>query len=226
MPGNSNDTFHLDSIPTDVLLEWRQILDLLWSDPKPGDGCEPNMYRGGGCYWGPDVTRKILEKHDWTLIIRSHECKEEGFDYCHDRKVCFYSTGSVLRSSLDCYDGLLGANYFFCIELLRYGKQSRCLCENPYQSTAIDRAIHLHSSNTQIIDSMGTVSRDEPTLDSNHYAFFYLHARVSYVEEQALKNLVEKFSANKSRLLEVFVRHDPDQTGATRTAISPRYPLK
>ena len=55
---------------------------------------------------------------------------------------------------------------------------------------------------------------------------FLFHVRVSYVEEQALKNLVEKFSANKSRLLEVFVRHDPDQTGAIKTAVSSRYPFK
>ena len=37
--------------------------------------------------------------------------------------------------------------------------------------------------------------------------------RVSYVEEQAMKNLIEKFTANKSQLMEEFKRRDPKHTG-------------
>jgi hypothetical protein len=85
---NSNaNPLDTSSVSTDILFEWRQILDLVWSDPKSSDGCEPNTYRGGGCYWGPNITQKILTKHNWSLLIRSHECKEEGFDYSHDHKV-------------------------------------------------------------------------------------------------------------------------------------------
>ncbi|XP_077891201.1 serine/threonine-protein phosphatase with EF-hands 1 isoform X3 [Ictidomys tridecemlineatus] len=67
--------------------EWEQVVDILWSDPRGRKGCYPNTSRGGGCYFGPDVTSKILNKYQLKMLIRSHECKHDGYEICHDGKV-------------------------------------------------------------------------------------------------------------------------------------------
>lgn len=84
-----------------MCLYFFQIFNLLWSDPQPSDGCYPNTLRGAGTYFGPDVTKQFLEKHNLMFIVRSHECKIDGYEEIHNRKVSFYFYFSNTYTVLD-----------------------------------------------------------------------------------------------------------------------------
>ncbi|GAB1604492.1 hypothetical protein Ahia01_000730700 [Argonauta hians] len=66
---------------------WEHVMDLLWSDPKNPNGCYANDFRSTGKYFGPDVTEEFLRTNGLLLIIRSHECKPNGYEYTHNRNV-------------------------------------------------------------------------------------------------------------------------------------------
>ncbi|KAG7357142.1 protein phosphatase [Nitzschia inconspicua] len=59
--------------------------DLLWSDPQPFPGRSPSK-RGVGYAFGPDITQKFLERNGLSLLVRSHEVKEEGYLVEHGGK--------------------------------------------------------------------------------------------------------------------------------------------
>lgn len=60
--------------------------DLLWADPQPNPGRTPSR-RGIGYSFGPDVTKRFLDKNKLSMIIRSHEVKDGGYELMHDGKL-------------------------------------------------------------------------------------------------------------------------------------------
>ncbi|XP_042665417.1 serine/threonine-protein phosphatase with EF-hands 1 isoform X1 [Centrocercus urophasianus] len=82
-----SELFRWSSHPELTEEERKQVLDILWSDPKKQHGCTLNQRRGGGCCFGPDTTDQLLKKYNLKMLIRSHEFKPDGYDLTHDGKV-------------------------------------------------------------------------------------------------------------------------------------------
>ncbi|XP_026326503.1 serine/threonine-protein phosphatase rdgC isoform X2 [Hyposmocoma kahamanoa] len=68
-------------------VEWKQVFDILWSDPQSTSGCVANALRGAGTYFGPDVTASFLRKTKLSFLVRSHECKPGGYELLHNGNV-------------------------------------------------------------------------------------------------------------------------------------------
>lgn len=59
------------------------MIDLLWSDPMERLGRDRSP-RGAGTLFGPDVTEQFCQENGLTCVIRSHEMKDEGFEWHHN----------------------------------------------------------------------------------------------------------------------------------------------
>jgi serine/threonine-protein phosphatase with EF-hands len=155
------------------LYEWRQVLDALWSDPKLAKGIEANSFRGGGCLFGPDITELVMKKNNFDLIIRSHECKESGFDYQHDGKVL------TIFSASNYYE--TGSNNGAYVKISPHVKP------------------HIIQFTVKQEDGF---SQD-----------LTLREKVNKIEVTALNHLVDKFMANKNRLLDAYALKDTKKEG-------------
>lgn len=65
------------------------IEDLFWSDPDPRGrkGCRKNEDRKMACFFGSDITQQFLKKYNLSMLIRSHQVKQDGYEYAHDGKL-------------------------------------------------------------------------------------------------------------------------------------------
>lgn len=75
---------------------------ILWSDPteKIAQGYIPNR-RGVGIEWSKEITDNFLENNDYSLIIRSHEVKDNGYEFLHNNRVLTLFSASVYCGASD-----------------------------------------------------------------------------------------------------------------------------
>jgi len=58
------------------------MCELMWSDPQSEMGRAPSK-RGVGVSFGPDVTLGFCERNGLNCVVRSHECRDEGYQVDH-----------------------------------------------------------------------------------------------------------------------------------------------
>jgi serine/threonine-protein phosphatase 5 len=59
------------------------MCELLWSDPTNINGRHPSN-RGVAITFGPDVVKNFLKDNKLQKLVRSHECKSEGYEILGD----------------------------------------------------------------------------------------------------------------------------------------------
>ena len=105
------------------------VQDMLWSDPYPSDeenlqGERYNKMRNIGKHFGSDVTQNFLKKNNFTMIIRSHECKSQGFKLMHnDKLLTIFSASNYNHDNEGCIIKLTPNNPKF--EVLTYMNHSK-----------------------------------------------------------------------------------------------------
>mmetsp|Transcript_66067 Transcript_66067/g.158009 ORF Transcript_66067/g.158009 Transcript_66067/m.158009 type:complete len:468 (+) Transcript_66067:167-1570(+) len=87
----------LDDLPEAEAEVQRNIVDLLWADPRGKTGYGPSFRVRKGCYiFGPDVTEAFLQRNGLRLVIRSHEVKVSGYQWTHDKLLTVFSAPNYL----------------------------------------------------------------------------------------------------------------------------------
>ncbi len=63
------------------------LVDMLWSDPHPAPSGRFPSKRGVGCQFGASVTKNFLEGNNLSMVVRSHEMKENGYEIEHNGRL-------------------------------------------------------------------------------------------------------------------------------------------
>ncbi len=68
-------------------LEDQLFEDMMWSDPRVGVAGAEKSDRGAGVFFGPQITADFCATNGLSVVIRSHECKDEGIDWMHEGRL-------------------------------------------------------------------------------------------------------------------------------------------
>jgi len=63
------------------------LCDLLWADPTTATTGWAESERGCSYVFGSDVSSSFLKYNNLDLICRAHQVVEDGYEFCHKKRV-------------------------------------------------------------------------------------------------------------------------------------------
>lgn len=140
------------------------------------------------------MSQLICKKYNLSLIIRSHECKETGYEYTHDGRVLTVFSASNYYES--------GSNNGAYIKIVS-ANEKPVIVQFCVMKGKLDILIRILSGFEIIMYFKGR----ELTRTLS------LRERVNAIESSAINHLLEKFAVNKHRLIAEYRNIDPLDTG-------------
>ena len=174
---------------------WRYLMTLLWSDPQLPHGFSVNKSRGGGGLFGPDVTDDFLSKHNLKMLIRSHQCKVEGYDSIHDRK-CF-----TIFSASNYYDKDSNKGAVLKFDPIMHNAQKVLIRSDSYvnESAAVNdarqEALERRNKQIQLFQDLN-VSDDDRIIDYTRPKIISFQVDLSKIKAARKEDLVKNRHAH------------------------------
>ncbi|CAE7242649.1 Ppp5c [Symbiodinium sp. CCMP2592] len=66
--------------------DYNLMSDLMWADPRDIQGVSTGDRGPTTIVFGEDVTQRFLERNSLSFMIRSHEVKEQGYEWQHGQR--------------------------------------------------------------------------------------------------------------------------------------------
>jgi len=66
--------------------DYNLMSDLMWADPRDIEGVSTGDRGPTTIVFGEDVTQRFLERNSLSFMIRSHEVKEQGYEWQHGKR--------------------------------------------------------------------------------------------------------------------------------------------
>ena len=202
-------------------LEDKIFEDLIWSDPRPTatypgrlTGRRPSD-RGAGVEFGPDVTNQFCITNSVALVLRSHECVQEGYEVLHDgrlitifsasrycgtqtNKGAFITFGPDLQPEIQQF-------YAHAMEATKFESEAEADDER-------SKALEVRVSFFFFFSSFFWIVFDREIFSCCDY-FFLLSFPIDPLQEDALRMIIERVCDKKSDLYWYFTQHDEKVTG-------------